>query len=68
MGEITKAGHTLRDLDGALRILARVHLRPATATDFVIMLGARPDDHVMDEGAYIRAWETVFHALGGVIE
>lgn len=57
----------LLELEGALRMLSRVHLRPDSSLGFYIVHGAAPEMWV-DRDAYARAWETVFNALGGVIE
>ncbi len=54
----------LLELDGALRMLARVHLRQDDLAGFVVRYGATPGMEV-DQGAYMRAWEVVTKAIGG---
>lgn len=61
------ASRPLLELEGALRLIARVHLRADDQLGFYIVHGATPEMWV-DHDAYARAWETVFNALGGVIE
>lgn len=60
---IEKMAGELNKLKAACDILYEVHCDDHTELDFVIVMGARPQDRFMDMERYTSAWQAVYDAV-----